>query len=79
MNIKLQNRYKNLLIIILLIFCFSNDSAGKGNISLEAKVDRNKIKIGDLIKYSIVVTRDEDVEVEMPGLGANLGAFEIRQ
>ena len=47
-------------------------------ISLEAKVDKNKITIGDLIQYSIVVTRDENVDVEMPDLGANLGAFEIR-
>jgi len=51
--------------------------AANGKISLEAKVDKNRIKIGDLIKYSIVVTRDENVNVEMPGLGANLGAFEI--
>lgn len=46
-------------------------------ISLLTKVDRNKIKIGDLIQYSIVVTRDENVNIEMPNLGANLGAFEI--
>ncbi len=52
--------------------------AANGKISLEAKVDKNKIKIGDLIKYSIIVARDENVNVEMPELGANLGAFEIR-
>lgn len=70
----------NLIIIevILFIILLNQLFAANGKISLEAKVDKNKIKIGDLIKYSIIVTRDENVNVEMPELGANLGAFEIR-
>ena len=77
--------YRKLIIIdlfILIIFSFvlsvNQLMATDGKISLEAKVDKNKITIGDLIQYSIVVTRDENVDVEMPDLGANLGAFEIR-
>ena len=52
--------------------------ADNGSISLEARVDKNKIKIGDLIRYSIVISRDENVMVQMPELGASLGAFEIQ-
>lgn len=52
--------------------------SANGKISLEAKVDKNKITIGDLILYSIIIIRDANVNVEMPDLGANLGAFEIR-
>jgi len=49
----------------------------EGNVSVESRVDRSKITIGDRIKYSIFVTKDENLEVEMPEVGANLGAFEI--
>jgi len=49
-----------------------------GSISLEARVDKNRIKIGDLVRFSIIITRDKNVNVQMPELGASLGAFEIR-
>ena len=70
----------NLIILTIFLFGLSKTEliAANGKISLEAKVDKNKIKIGDLIQYSIIVARDESVNVEMPDLGANLGAFEIR-
>ncbi len=64
--------------IFLFLFLVNYSFAGNGKISLEAKVDKNKIKIGDLIQYSIIVARDENINIEMPDLGANLGAFEIR-
>ncbi len=72
----------NKVIIIGIVFCVllwgrlllsANDK-----VSLEAKVDKNQITIGDLIRYSIIIIRDANVNVEMPDLGANLGAFEIR-
>lgn len=49
-----------------------------GRVTIEARVDKNKIKIGDLIRYSIIISHDRDVAVELPELGANLGQFEIR-
>ena len=63
--------------IAILILLISSLVIAEGKVSLVAKVDKNKIKIGDLIQYSIIVTRDKNVNVEMPDLGANLGAFEI--
>ncbi len=50
----------------------------EGRVTIEARVDKNKIKIGDLIRYSIIIRHDSDVTVELPELGANLGQFEIR-
>ncbi|RKY91665.1 hypothetical protein DRQ15_04425 [candidate division KSB1 bacterium] len=47
-------------------------------IAIESSVDRSKITIGDLIKYTVTVTRDESVKVQLPGLAENLGGFEIR-
>ncbi|MBC7188339.1 MAG: hypothetical protein H5U38_15040 [Calditrichaeota bacterium] len=47
-------------------------------ITVESKVDRATIYIGDRIVYTVTVKRTADVVVEMPSLGANLGMFEIR-
>ena len=69
------------LLNFAVVFCVilsGNLWSANDKISLEARVDKNKIKIGDLIHYSIIVARDENVNVAMPNLGANLGAFEIR-
>jgi len=66
-----------IIAIVILVFLTGNLLAANSKVALEAKVNKNKIKIGDLIQYSIVVTRDEKVNIEMPNLGANLGAFEI--
>jgi len=52
--------------------------SGKGKVSIESSVDRSRITIGDLITYTVKITRDPDVKVELPGLAANLGQFEIR-
>ncbi len=49
-----------------------------GGISIESKVDKSVITIGDLIKYEIIVKRDKNLKVEMPVLASNLGYFEIR-
>jgi hypothetical protein len=47
-------------------------------ITLSSSVDKSRIHIGDLITYTITVSHDPDIEVQMPGLGENLGGFEIR-
>ena len=48
------------------------------SISVNSTVDRSTITIGDLIRYSVKITRNRDLQVEVPGLAANLGQFEIR-
>ncbi len=52
--------------------------AQDGGVSVESSVDRNQILIGDVITYSVIVSHAKDVELQMPSLAANLGAFEIR-
>ena len=71
---------KNFLSIIFIInLVFSTVVHGQsGSIAIQSRVDRNKIRIGDLIKYTIIVQHDKNVEIQMPALGANLGSFEIR-
>lgn len=63
------------LAIVVVGVAFSSAEAA---ITVESKVDRATILIGDRIIYSVTVQRSADVVVEMPSLGANLGMFEIR-
>ncbi|MDW7679502.1 MAG: BatD family protein [bacterium] len=71
-------KYFFVLFFLMVVQLKAIAAQSAGSVLFEAKVDRNKITIGDLIRYSIIVTSDEDVEIQMPTLGANLGAFEIR-
>lgn len=70
--------FKNISLLFVLFFLSPSAGLCQGNVSLAASVDKATITIGDLITYSVSVTRDEDVVVELPSLGGNLGQFEIR-
>jgi len=52
--------------------------AQSGSITIDSKVDKGTIRIGDLIVYSVILRHDPEIEVVLPELGANLGNFEIR-
>jgi len=67
-----------ILLVILLLFIINPLIAQQGQISISSSVDRDVITIGDLINYNISVAHDKEIKVEYPGLGVNLGAFEIR-
>jgi hypothetical protein len=47
-------------------------------IEIETSVDLAEIYIGDLITYTISITYDSSYELEPPPLGANLGAFDVK-
>ncbi len=47
-------------------------------VSVNSSVDGAKITVGDPIAYTLTVTREESVKVELPPVGVNLGGFEIR-
>lgn len=47
-------------------------------VSIASSVDKTTIRIGDLIHYQIEVTHDPEVQIQLPGEGANLGGFDIR-
>ncbi|MBN1541955.1 hypothetical protein JW992_07385 [candidate division KSB1 bacterium] len=52
--------------------------AAQPAIEVESRVDRSEILIGDVVRYSVVVTHDSEIRITMPPLAANLGQFEIR-
>jgi len=47
-------------------------------VTVASRVDKSRIKIGDLIRYTVSVTHGKGVDARTPGTGANLGGFEIR-
>lgn len=65
------------ICFVLFILLHANGFS-QGGITVYSKVDRDRILIGDVISYSLIVERDADVEVMMPSLAENLGMFEIR-
>lgn len=75
MNILVKHLRLFFIIINLLLTAFL---VASNSVSIDSRVDKSTIKIGDLIKYTVEVRRAPDVTLEMPELGANLGSFEIR-
>jgi len=60
---------------LLFAFCLS---AQESPVTVESRIDKSAITIGDTVRYTVRLTYDENVKVNWPALGANLGAFEIR-
>ncbi len=65
--------------IFLLVVLAAATAFCQGQVSIESKVDRARIYIGDVIKYTVILTHDADVKLERPSPGKNLGQFEIRE
>lgn len=65
-------------LLLLIIFLTSGNGFSQNSISVESKLDRAEILIGDVVKYSLIITHDSDVQIQTPTLAANLGQFEIR-
>ncbi len=75
----MRNKNSKILYTTLItILIFTALLFSQGSISVESKVDRNTILIGDVFQYSVIVTHDPDVKLIMPELATNLGMFEIR-
>jgi len=73
-----NRKTKILFITCITVIIYTVSLFAQGSISVESKVDRNTILIGDVFQYSVIVTHDDDVNLILPELAANLGMFEIR-
>jgi hypothetical protein len=47
-------------------------------ITVTASVDKSVVTIGDRITYSLTIEHDDQLKIQQPGPGANLGQFEIK-
>lgn len=65
-------------LCLVLALCSAITYGQQGTISVDSKVDKSTIRIGDLVTYSVIVTRSPGVQLIKPELAENLGAFEIR-
>jgi hypothetical protein len=72
------------LSLCLLTVC-SRQAAGQSDtvktlpgIEITTSVDNATVYVGDLITYSISITRDTSYDLVPPPLGANLGAFDVK-
>jgi len=77
---------KCLMALLVILFCTlsvyaqqeADTVANLPGIEIETAVDRAEIYIGDLINYTLTITYDSTYELIPPPLGANLGAFDVK-
>ena len=78
---------QNILIVLLLAVSLTGslkaqepvDTVGSfTGIEVSTAVDKADIYIGDLITYTLTITYDSSLTLEPPPLGANLGAFDVK-
>jgi len=81
------SRAKCALFLGLLLFChpaaFGQSAPvdtvrSAPGITIETAVDRAEIYIGDLIEYTMTITHDSGITLTPPPIGANLGAFDVK-
>jgi hypothetical protein len=70
----------HLLVLAVCFFLFAVClfAQQESPVAVESRIDKSAITIGDTVRYTVRLTRDENVKVNWPALGANLGMFEIR-
>jgi hypothetical protein len=74
------------LLFVLLLFAAMTIQAQEqtdtvsslSGITIETSVDKAEVFIGDLVNYKVTVIYDSSIELLPPPLGANLGAFDVK-
>ncbi|MGB2697106.1 MAG: BatD family protein [Candidatus Zixiibacteriota bacterium] len=76
----MKTNFKIILLILILfgIFSLAIAEEEKSLISVESKVDKAAITIGDRIIYTLIIKSDPLIKLDPIPLGSNLGAFEIK-
>jgi hypothetical protein len=72
-----MKRWLNIMLLLLVatpIIVIAQNS----QIEVTASVDKQTAYIGDIIDYSITIEYDSTISLAPPAVGANLGAFEIK-
>ncbi len=74
----LRNKARLIFVIILIQLLSVSVYARQNNISVESKVDKTNVTVGELVKYEINIRFAPEITVAAPPPGINLGGFEIR-
>ncbi len=75
---RINFRISGLLLLIMGTFSFAFPAEEKSLISVESKVDKATITIGDRVTYTLTIKSDPKVKLDPIPSGSNLGAFEIK-
>ena len=77
---KIVEHSKNLLIlsVVFLLLGSWKMLADEALIQVKAEVDKSVITIGDRLHYILTIEHDQNLFIQQPGPGANLGMFEIK-
>lgn len=59
-------------------FLVSTLTAAQPEPTVSAKVDRSRITVGDVIRYTVTVTADDGIQVDLPQETDEIGDFEVR-
>ncbi len=78
--------YISLIVLFLIpVIGWSHDTSmttdtvkSAPGIEIESAVDKAEIYIGDLINYRLTIVHDSDIILTPPPIGANLGAFDVK-
>lgn len=66
------------MLIKFLLFLIGSFVLNSANVSIETKIDKSVINIGDYINYSIKINYPDGIKIIPPKPGANLGNFDIK-
>lgn len=75
---RINFKISTLLLLVAGAFSFSLASEEKSLISVESKVDRATITIGDRVTYTLTIKSDPKIKLDPVPSGSNLGTFEIK-
>ncbi len=64
------------VVLLLLFFSYSSFAS---NISIITRLDTNEILIGDWVKYSVEIVRDNETQIVFPDLGNALKVDSVRE
>ncbi len=90
MAIKGYRILSKLLISVLVVYTLvlskdiafaqqSNDTEHRGTIEAIASVDKDEVTIGDKIKLAIRVKYKDDITIQFPEVGKQIGVFAIKE
>ncbi|MCX5697420.1 MAG: hypothetical protein NTU54_05590 [Candidatus Omnitrophica bacterium] len=75
-----MTRIRITIIISLLLanpfFCLAAEQHSP--IAVTTRLDKGVVSIGDKVRYTITISADKDIEVELPGFEQNLGDFAVK-
>lgn len=75
-----EHFYRNVWMICFFLLCCPVISfCQQGEVSVESRIDKAEVSVGELVLYVVTVRHAPEIDVTMPPPGINLGGFEIRE